>query len=147
VKVVGSRRPVGKVGETHGVFPGLPIGDRAWAVSGDRRSRLSTNSQHRLGIASGGHLPLLSSIAEVSLVRCAPAECLMRTSQIIPVEELCKAALLFDAIGGLAQVDPFVLHGPPLADVLARIADHPARRIAELLPRSWQPLDANRAAA
>src|SRR5215470_11910888 len=32
VKLVGSRRPVGKVGETHGVFPGLPTGDRAGAV-------------------------------------------------------------------------------------------------------------------
>jgi hypothetical protein len=32
VKLVGSRRPVGKVGETHGVFPGLSIGDRAGAV-------------------------------------------------------------------------------------------------------------------
>ena len=32
VKLAGSRRPVGKVGETHGVFPGLTIGDCARAV-------------------------------------------------------------------------------------------------------------------
>src|SRR6202048_4816444 len=32
VKLVGSRRPVGKLGETRSVFPGLSIGDRACAV-------------------------------------------------------------------------------------------------------------------
>src|SRR5215831_13062175 len=82
---------------------------------GDRRSRLATNSQHLLSMASGGQCRRCLRLAEVSLVRCAPAECLMRTSQIIPVEELRKAALLFEAIGGWAQVDPFVLHGPPQA--------------------------------
>jgi len=39
----------------------------------------------------------------------------MRTLEIIPVEELGKAALLFDAVGGWAQIDPLVLHGPPQA--------------------------------
>jgi hypothetical protein len=34
-----------------------------------------------------------------------------------------------------------------LADVLARIADHPARQIADLLPWHWKPAEPQRAAA
>ena len=34
-----------------------------------------------------------------------------------------------------------------LADLLARIADHPARHIADLLPWNWQPAVTDRAAA
>jgi len=34
-----------------------------------------------------------------------------------------------------------------LADLLTRIADHPARQIADLLPRNWQPVITDRAAA
>src|ERR1700739_761534 len=66
-------------------------------------------------MASGRQCRRSRRLAEVSLVRCSPAERLMRTSQIIPVEKRAKAALLFDAVGGGAQVDPFMLHGPPQA--------------------------------
>jgi transposase len=34
-----------------------------------------------------------------------------------------------------------------LADLLARIADHPARHIADLLPWNWRPAVTDRAAA
>src|SRR3954469_17081260 len=72
--------------------------------------------------------------AEVSLVRCSPAERLMRTSGIVPVEELGKAALLFDAVGRWAQVDPFVLHGPPQALDKDVVVAAPASIHADLDP-------------
>ena len=34
-----------------------------------------------------------------------------------------------------------------IANLLTRIADHPARHIADLLPWNWQPGDTDRAAA
>jgi hypothetical protein len=58
----------------------------------------------------------------------------MRTSQIIPVEELGKAALLFDAIDGGAQVVPFVLHGPPQALDKDVVVAAPASVYADLDP-------------
>jgi hypothetical protein len=64
---------------------------------------------------SGGQCRRRRRLAKVRLVRCSPPERLVRTPQIIPVEELTKAALLFDAVGRWTQVDPFVLHGPPQA--------------------------------
>src|ERR1700731_2933128 len=95
--------------------PACPLGTALARSGGDRRSRLSTNSQHLLGMASGGQCRRSRRLAKVSLVRCSPSERLMRPPQIIPVEELGKAALLFDAVGRWAQVDPFVVHGPPQA--------------------------------
>jgi transposase len=47
------------------------------------------------------------------------------------------------ATGKLNGLDPQLY----LGDVLARIADHPARQIADLLPWHWQPADLERAAA
>src|SRR5258705_4680572 len=58
----------------------------------------------------------------------------MRTPQIIPVEELGKAALLFNAVGRWAQVDPFVLHGPPQALDKDVVVAAPASIHADLDP-------------
>jgi transposase len=57
----------------------------------------------------------------------------------------CRAAAIYSLIESAKLNGLHPQHY--LADVLARIADHPARRIAELLPWNWQPLDANRGAA
>src|SRR5689334_19000014 len=85
-------------------------------------------------MASGGQCRRSHRLAEVSLVRRAPAERLMRAPQIIPVEELSKAALLFDAVGGWAQVDPFMLHGPPQALDKDVVVAAPASIHADLDP-------------
>src|SRR5689334_16787287 len=58
----------------------------------------------------------------------------MRPPQIIPVEELGKAALLFDAVGRWTQVDPFVLHGPPQALDKDVVVAAPASIHADLDP-------------
>src|SRR5207237_31802 len=66
----------------------------------------------------------------------------MRPPQIIPVEELGKAALLFDAVGRWAQVDPFVLHGPPQALDEDVVVAAPASVHADLDPMIPQHLGA-----
>src|SRR5215468_4164162 len=58
----------------------------------------------------------------------------MRTSKIIPVKELGKAAFLLDAIGSWAQIDPFVLHGPPQALDKDVVVAAPASVHADLDP-------------
>src|SRR5438874_11971702 len=64
----------------------------------------------------------------------------MRTPQIIPVKELGKAALLLDAIGCWAQVNPFVLHGPPQALDKDVVVAPPASIHADLDPMVPQHL-------
>ncbi len=56
-----------------------------------------------------------------------------------------RAAALYSLIESakLNRLDPQHY----LADVLARIADHPARAIAQLLPWNWQPAGLERPAA
>ena len=57
----------------------------------------------------------------------------------------CRAAAMYSLIetAKLNGINPQHY----LADVLTRIADHPARHIAELLPWNWQLIEAPRAAA
>src|ERR1700739_5104446 len=69
----------------------------------------------------------------------------MRTSQIIPVEELAKAALLFDAVGLRAQVDPFALYCPPQALDEDVVVAAPASVHADLDPMIPQHLGELRA--
>jgi hypothetical protein len=55
-----------------------------------------------------------------------------------------RAAAMYSLIetGKLNDLDPQRY----LTDMLARIADHPARQIAELLPWHWKPAELQRAA-
>ena len=57
----------------------------------------------------------------------------------------CRAAAMYSLIESakLNGLNPQLY----LADLLARIADHPARHIDDLLPWKWQPVVTNRAAA
>src|SRR6266704_1991699 len=95
--------------------PACPQGTALARSGGNRRSRLSTNSQRLLAMVSRGLCRGCRDLAEIGLVRRLPPERLMRTSPIIPVEEFGEAALLFDTVGRRTQIDPFVLHGPPQA--------------------------------
>ena len=115
--------------------PAGPSGTALARSGGDRRSRLSTNSPHLLGMASGGQCRGNRRLVEVSLVRCWPAERLMRTPQI-PVEEFAKAALLFDAVGRWAQIDPLALHGPPQALDEDVVVQRPRPSMPIAIPRS-----------
>ena len=56
-----------------------------------------------------------------------------------------RAAAMYSLIESakLNDINPLLY----LADVLTRIADHPARQIADLLPWNWQPVVTDRAAA
>jgi transposase len=56
-----------------------------------------------------------------------------------------RAAAMYSLIetAKLSGLDPQLY----LTDVLARIADHPARQISELLPWHWRPADLDRSAA
>ena len=56
-----------------------------------------------------------------------------------------RAAIIYTLIqtAKLNDVDPHAW----LADVLARIADQPARSLVELLPWNWRPLSDNQLAA
>src|SRR5205085_3074620 len=67
VKLVGSRRPVGKAGETHGVFPGLSLGDRGGEVR--RGSVQPTVDKLTAASVPGvrGPVPLSLSIGRVKL--------------------------------------------------------------------------------
>src|SRR5437868_13857241 len=57
---------------------------------------------------------------------------------VVPVEELAKAALLFDAVRRGAQVDPFVLLGPPQALDEDVVVTAPASIHADLDPAILQ---------
>ena len=78
-----------------------------------------------------------------------PCAAFFAADRELPVRQLRRpdrrAAALYSLIetAKLSGLDPQKY----LADVLTRIADHPARQIANLLPWHWKPAEPDRAAA
>jgi hypothetical protein len=82
--------------------------------------------------------------ASVSGYKSAASSCRQRTA-VQPYEAAIEAAKR--AIRSYPEFPLVYRWLTAAADLLVRIADHLARRIAQLLPRNWQPLDTTRAAA
>ena len=150
MKLVDSRRPVGKMGETQGVFPGLSIGDRAGAVR--RASAQPTVHKFAASLRHRITQPLPSS-ASPCRNTFHPVFASPETDAgepVVPVEERGETALLLESIGRRSQIDPLVLHRPPQAlnedvvvattapihaDLDAMIQQHPGERFTgELRP-------------
>ena len=66
----------------------------------------------------------------------------MRVDQSVSAQSMSVSKRLI-VTAKLNNVDPQAW----LADVLARIADHPAHRIDQLLPWNWQPHSASQSQA
>src|SRR4029077_19230658 len=104
----GSRRPVGKVGETRSVFPGLSIGDRACAVRRGSAQptvhKFTAPPRHRV------RRPVPSTTSSSSA--CGG------------VKKRAKAALLFDAVGGGTVKHEWVYLRPVHTDLDPVIPQH-----------------------
>ena len=83
-----------------------------------------------------GRICLSNNAAERAAAR-TPASARSRGCSRVPDRGGQRAAVMYSLIvtAKLSEVDPQAW----LADVLARIAEHPAHRIDELLPWNWRP--------